>query len=1186
MHRWISGVCRVAFLHPDLGLGGAERLVVDAALALQERGYDVTVFTSHHEPDRCFQETCSGTLKVKTYGDWMPRHIAGRLHALFAYLRMIYLALVVTMTSSFDVIICDQVSACIPFIRLFSSARIIFYCHFPDLLLTKRQSTLKRLYRYPLDKLEEHTTGMADVVLVNSKFTAGVFRDTFTSLRHLQPGVLYPSLHTASFDKKVDDSQADRLVGTSSPHVFLSINRYERKKNLALALEAMLELKQLVTPAQWEACHLVMAGGYDPRLPENVEYFAELSAFANSRLPGKVTFLRSFSDEEKLILLRRCCALVYTPENEHFGICPVEAMYMSKPVVAVNSGGPMESVAAVPLEHAAELPGRSGFLCASDPKNLAQAMIRLVQEPNLSSDLGRNGKQRVAEKHKQARNRRAPLAPFLTASLHHLCSFDSQKYLDKLYAASNLQQLIAREDELDHEVKGLDSDMQTLVYENYNKFISATDTIRDMKNQVESMSDQMTRLSETMAKTQTLSTQIDDTLKPRRDRINKLAGGHLMLRRLQFLFELPARLRQCLEMDLLAQAVQYYAKARHVLERYKDMESFKAIHAECQEIVQAVTESLLKKLEDATLSRRDVGETMSLLVKLNPDNMGLADHLLDLARRQWEDDLQALREVYDNWQPAPADVLIVCIGHCTDVATSPVANSEALKSDEVATEEAVDAAAAANENVDVQADDPTNAQQETSEVIAEAEADAASLSDDFDINLDPQTTSAQPGSQNNGGTGDLPDDTSRSATPEEEAWDDHRQVEGHRLDIRMESEFATSTHTYASEPPLRTTRSAYAHRSHPCAAEATTLVQAHEEDAGEVPVLEQYRIKLVSFVQETIEDTLLVQIERICHDEIQNNSPTAAVVGFLGAISLDLSKTHRLVPAAKLDEICASMAIRVTKELSRHRAAALKRTIRIGVLRFAFQQLALLCGVAVNLAGNSDHAVRVSDEDTEQVLERLRQSLATPSRLALVNCTLAMATSVIEPAYAAASKAFPLPQGKHDSQSLDDLTVRDTKHSFEALAQEMLTTIAVEHANHLATPMPCFSNCFRKVGTQRDLDDWLTRPRHAHWMMFVGRTKDKLQSFARKIQVDVISSALKLFTDTIEVFVSFAPAYGPYARCLLLTALKGIGELIRDSVLTRGALHQLQVRVQLNLPGCSCSTLVTHVELEASHAFH
>ena len=35
---------KVAFLHPDLGIGGAERLVVDAAVALQvrwESGVDI-----------------------------------------------------------------------------------------------------------------------------------------------------------------------------------------------------------------------------------------------------------------------------------------------------------------------------------------------------------------------------------------------------------------------------------------------------------------------------------------------------------------------------------------------------------------------------------------------------------------------------------------------------------------------------------------------------------------------------------------------------------------------------------------------------------------------------------------------------------------------------------------------------------------------------------------------------------------------------------------------------------------------------------------------------------------------------------------------------------------------------------------------------------------------------------------
>ena len=31
------------------------------------------------------------------------------------------------------------------------------------------------------------------------------------------------------------------------------------------------------------------------------------------------------------------------------------------------------------------------------------------------------------------------------------------------------------------EIRSLDSEMQTLVYENYNKFISATDTIRKVK---------------------------------------------------------------------------------------------------------------------------------------------------------------------------------------------------------------------------------------------------------------------------------------------------------------------------------------------------------------------------------------------------------------------------------------------------------------------------------------------------------------------------------------------------------------------------------------------------------------------------------------------------------------------------------------------------------------------------------
>lgn len=144
---------RVAFLHPDLGLGGAERLIVDAAKALALRGHDVTVFTSHYEPGRSFEETRDGSFRVAVHGDWLPRHIGGKLHILFAILRSLWLALCVAAASFFyrashDVYIVDQVSAPVPILRaLCPGSSVLFYCHYPDQLLAAHNSLLKKIYR-------------------------------------------------------------------------------------------------------------------------------------------------------------------------------------------------------------------------------------------------------------------------------------------------------------------------------------------------------------------------------------------------------------------------------------------------------------------------------------------------------------------------------------------------------------------------------------------------------------------------------------------------------------------------------------------------------------------------------------------------------------------------------------------------------------------------------------------------------------------------------------------------------------------------------------------------------------------------------------------------------------------------------------------------------------------------------
>jgi len=130
-----------------------------------------------------------------------------------------------------------------------------------------------------------------------------------------------------------------------------SLNRYERKKNIPLALKGCADFmqrteKQTGVKFEDQDTVLVVAGGWDPRVAENVEHEQELRALAKElKITDKVVFLKSISNDQRLQLLENTKVLLYTPENEHFGIVPVEAMHMGCIVMACNSGGPLESVA-------------------------------------------------------------------------------------------------------------------------------------------------------------------------------------------------------------------------------------------------------------------------------------------------------------------------------------------------------------------------------------------------------------------------------------------------------------------------------------------------------------------------------------------------------------------------------------------------------------------------------------------------------------------------------------------------------------------------------------------------------------------------------------------------------------------------------------------------------------------------
>ncbi|KAI0017725.1 glycosyltransferase family 4 protein [Xylariomycetidae sp. FL0641] len=363
----------IVFLHPDLGIGGAERLVVDAAVGLQNLGHKVVIYTSHCDPAHCFDEARDGTLDVRVRGNTLvPPSLLSRFSILCAILRQVHLILQIGVFTAelaalgpVDAFFVDQLSAGLPLLRLLSSprtTRLFFYCHFPDLLLAQgRARWWKRAYRLPFDALEQWSTAAADAVAVNSDFTRGVVAATWPALaRKMRIETVYPCVDTGAPATALPSPPAEdegaRTIWAGK-RLLLSINRFERKKELGLALRALAALP----PQQRQGVRLALAGGYDPRVAENVAHHAELEALAGGlglrpmtvRTPSTalavpaeadVVFLLNVNAVLKALLLRKARLLVYTPAAEHFGIVPLEAMLAGVPVLAASRGGPRETV--------------------------------------------------------------------------------------------------------------------------------------------------------------------------------------------------------------------------------------------------------------------------------------------------------------------------------------------------------------------------------------------------------------------------------------------------------------------------------------------------------------------------------------------------------------------------------------------------------------------------------------------------------------------------------------------------------------------------------------------------------------------------------------------------------------------------------------------------------------------------
>jgi phosphatidyl-myo-inositol dimannoside synthase len=218
-----------------------------------------------------------------------------------------------------------------------------------------------------LDKprLAAFATARANAVLAVSAYSASLV-DTYAR-SHANVKVIHPG---------VDLPTASHPARATRPTVVTVAQLTFSYKGHDVLIQALARVRARVPDVEW-----VVVG--DGPLRPQLEALARESGVADC-----TRFLGGVSDSERDEWLARChvMAMPSRPPGEGFGIAYLEAGAHGKPVIAGAVGGPREAV----------LDGVTGLsVDATDPVAVADAIVRLLLDPELAQRLGRAGSERA-----------------------------------------------------------------------------------------------------------------------------------------------------------------------------------------------------------------------------------------------------------------------------------------------------------------------------------------------------------------------------------------------------------------------------------------------------------------------------------------------------------------------------------------------------------------------------------------------------------------------------------------------------------------------------------------------------------------------------------------------------------------------------------------------------------------------
>ena len=165
----------------------------------------------------------------------------------------------------------------------------------------------------------------------------------------------------------------------SDKRILLFFSRINFKKGLDILARAFGEVAQ-----KKDDVYLVLAG------PDNEGYVAKVKTWLQQeKTLGRSIFTGMLFGEDKLPVLRDSDIFVLPSYTENFGNAVVEAMACGLPVIISNKVNIWRDVIEV----------NAGFVTDCDSHQVAEAILKLLDEPKLGREMGKRGKKLVEEKY-------------------------------------------------------------------------------------------------------------------------------------------------------------------------------------------------------------------------------------------------------------------------------------------------------------------------------------------------------------------------------------------------------------------------------------------------------------------------------------------------------------------------------------------------------------------------------------------------------------------------------------------------------------------------------------------------------------------------------------------------------------------------------------------------------------------